>query len=82
MDFDFTQEQVMLRDLTREFLTRESSPRAVRSVMEDSQGFSDSTWPEVRQLSPLAPSLQSNVEGSNLHICGSLIRPSRTPSQP
>jgi len=24
MDFDFTQEQVMLRDLSREFLSRES----------------------------------------------------------
>src|SRR5439155_18153098 len=34
MDFDFTQEQVMLRNLTREFLTRESTPRAVRTLME------------------------------------------------
>ena len=34
MDFDFSQEQTMLRDLTREFLNRESTPRAVRTLME------------------------------------------------
>src|ERR1700704_1926810 len=43
MDFDFTQEQVMLRGLTREFLTRESTPRQIRTLMEDPQGYSDAT---------------------------------------
>jgi alkylation response protein AidB-like acyl-CoA dehydrogenase len=50
MDFDFTQEQVMLRDLTREFMSRESTPRAVRSVMEDERGFSDGTWQQMSEM--------------------------------
>src|SRR5438876_188921 len=50
MDFDFTQEQVMLRNLTREFLTRESTPRAVRTLMEDPNGFSDATWQQMSEM--------------------------------
>ncbi len=50
MDFDFTQEQVMLRNLTREFLTRESSPRAVRTLMEEPSGFSDATWRQMSEM--------------------------------
>ena len=50
MDFDFTQEQVMLRNLTREFLTRESTPRAVRTQMEDARGFSDATWQQMSEM--------------------------------
>src|SRR6266851_350422 len=50
MDFDFTQEQVMLRNLTREFLTRESTPRAVRTLMEEPRGFSDATWQQMSEM--------------------------------
>jgi alkylation response protein AidB-like acyl-CoA dehydrogenase len=50
MDFDFTQEQVMLRNLTREFLSRESTPRAVRAAMEDPRGFSDATWRQMSEM--------------------------------
>jgi alkylation response protein AidB-like acyl-CoA dehydrogenase len=50
MDFDFTQEQVMLRNLTREFLSRESTPRAVRTVSEDPRGFSDTTWQQMADM--------------------------------
>jgi len=50
MDFDFTQEQVMLRDLTREFLTRESTPRAVRTLMEDARGFDDAKWNQIAEM--------------------------------
>ena len=50
MDFDFTNEQVMLRDLTREFLTRESAPRAVRALMDDPRGFSDATWQQIAEM--------------------------------
>src|SRR5882762_10027455 len=50
MDFDFTQEQVMLRNLTREFLTRESTPRAVRTLMEEPSGFSTATWQQMSEM--------------------------------
>jgi alkylation response protein AidB-like acyl-CoA dehydrogenase len=50
MDFDFTQEQVMLRDLTREFLSRESTPKAVRTLWEDQRGYSDVTWQQMAEM--------------------------------
>ena len=50
MDFDFTQEQSMLRDLTREFFSRESTPKVVRGLMEDERGFSDATWNQIAEM--------------------------------
>src|SRR6266536_92622 len=50
MDFDFTQEQVMLRGLVREFMSRESTPRAVRTLMDDAPGFSDATWRQMADM--------------------------------
>ena len=50
MDFDFTQEQVMLRNLAREFLTRESTPRVVRTLMEEPSGFSEATWQQMADM--------------------------------
>jgi alkylation response protein AidB-like acyl-CoA dehydrogenase len=50
MDFDFTQEQVMLRNLSREFLGRESTPKVVRTLMEDERGYSDATWQQMAEM--------------------------------
>ena len=50
MDFDFTQEQVMLRTLTREFFSRESTPRAVRTLMDEPRGYSDATWQQISEM--------------------------------
>src|SRR5262249_9776210 len=50
MDFDFTQEQVMLRNLSREFLGRESTPKVVRGLMDDERGFSDATWQQMAEM--------------------------------
>jgi alkylation response protein AidB-like acyl-CoA dehydrogenase len=50
MDFDFTQEQVMLRDLSREFLGRESTPKTVRALMDEPRGFSDATWQQMAEM--------------------------------
>src|SRR5215510_9877152 len=66
MDFDFTQEQVMLRDLTREFLARESTPRAVRSVMEDARGFSDATWQQMAEMGLQGLAIDAGYGGQGL----------------
>src|SRR5579859_3195677 len=50
MDFDFTQEQVMLRDLTREFLTRESTPKTIRALWDDQRGYSEATWQQLSDM--------------------------------
>jgi alkylation response protein AidB-like acyl-CoA dehydrogenase len=50
MDFDFTQEQVMLRNLAREFFSRESTPQVVRRLMEDPTGYDESTWQQMAEM--------------------------------
>src|SRR5262249_34169479 len=50
MDFDFTQEQVMLRNLAREFFSRESTPQVVRRLMEDPTGYDQSTREPMLEL--------------------------------
>jgi alkylation response protein AidB-like acyl-CoA dehydrogenase len=66
MDFDFTQEQVMLRGLTREFLTRESTPRAVRTLMEDPKGFSDATWQQIADMGLPGLAIDAGYGGQGL----------------
>ncbi len=50
MDFDFTQEQIMLRDLAREFFARESTPQIVRRQMEDATGYTEATWQQMAEM--------------------------------
>ncbi len=66
MDFDFTQEQAMLRDLTREFFSRESTPKAVRSVMDDPRGFSDSTWQQMAEMGLQGLAIDAGYGGQGL----------------
>src|SRR5947208_9657811 len=66
MDFDFTQEQVMLRNLTREFLSRESTPRAVRAAMEDPRGFSDATWRQMSEMDLPGVAIDAGYGGQGL----------------
>lgn len=66
MDFDFTQEQVMLRNLTREFMTRECTPRAVRSVMGDPRGFSDTVWQQMAEMGLQGLAIDAGYGGQGL----------------
>jgi alkylation response protein AidB-like acyl-CoA dehydrogenase len=66
MDFDFTQEQVMLRDLTREFLSRESTSRAVRTLMDDERGFSDATWQQMADMGLQGLAIDAGYGGQGL----------------
>jgi alkylation response protein AidB-like acyl-CoA dehydrogenase len=50
MDFDFTQEQQMLRNLAREFFAHESTPQVVRQQMEDAVGYSEATWRQMAEM--------------------------------
>src|SRR5438128_478196 len=66
MDFDFTQEQVMLRTLTREFFSRESTPRAVRGLMDDPRGFSDTTWQQIAEMGLPGLTIDAGYGGQGL----------------
>src|SRR3979411_3265713 len=61
MDFDFTQEQVMLRNLTRE-----SPPRVVRTLMEDARGFSDATWQQMAEMGLPGLAIDAGYGGQGL----------------
>ncbi|MCC6179539.1 MAG: acyl-CoA dehydrogenase [Chloroflexi bacterium] len=66
MDFDFTPEQVMLRDLTREILTRESPPSAVRRWIEDPDGFDRTLWRQFAETGLLGVAIPAEDGGQGL----------------
>jgi alkylation response protein AidB-like acyl-CoA dehydrogenase len=66
MNFDFTQEQQMLRDLTREFLNGESPPRAVRAAMDEPRGFSDTTWQRLSEMGLPGLAVEAGYGGQGL----------------
>jgi alkylation response protein AidB-like acyl-CoA dehydrogenase len=68
MDFDFTQEQLMLRNLTREFLSRESAPRAVRTQMDEPRGFSDATWQQMADMGLPGLAIDAGYGGQGLGL--------------
>lgn len=50
MDFDFTQDQGMLRNLVREYLTDKSTVAHVRSMMDDEQGYDQAIYRGLSEL--------------------------------
>ncbi|MBV9545839.1 MAG: acyl-CoA/acyl-ACP dehydrogenase, partial [Chloroflexi bacterium] len=66
MDFDFTQEQAMLRDLTREFMNRESAPRVVRSLMDDATGYSPTAWQQMADMGLQGLAIEPGYGGQGL----------------
>jgi alkylation response protein AidB-like acyl-CoA dehydrogenase len=66
MDFEFTHEQVMLRELSREFLAREASPRMTRAVMEDALGYSENTWHHMAEMGLQGLSIEPRYGGQGL----------------
>src|SRR5690606_7372578 len=53
MDFDFSEDQVMLRDLAREFMTEQSTIAHVREMMEDERGYDPAMYKAFIQLGML-----------------------------
>lgn len=53
MDFDFSEDQVMLRDLAREFLSEQSTVAHVRAMMEDERGYDPAMYKAFVQLGML-----------------------------
>jgi len=56
----------MLRNLTREFFTRESTPRAVRTLMEDARGFNDATWQQMAEMGLMGLAIDADYGGQGL----------------
>jgi alkylation response protein AidB-like acyl-CoA dehydrogenase len=66
VDFDFTSEQVMLRNLAREVLSRESGTPAVRRMMDDETGFDESLWKQLADTGLLGAAIDEERGGQGL----------------
>jgi len=66
MDFDFTPEQVMLRNLAREVLSQECPTRVVRQMMDDPVGFSEPLWQKLAETGLLGITIDESRGGQAL----------------
>jgi alkylation response protein AidB-like acyl-CoA dehydrogenase len=66
MDFDFDQDQLMLRDSVREYLSKECPPEFVRSMFEHPLGYSKEMWTGLAGLDWLGLTFPEEYGGLGL----------------
>ncbi len=66
MDFDFTEEQGMLRDVAREFLTEQCGPEHARKMFEDKLGYDKGTYRKLADLGLLGLPFPESYGGAGL----------------
>lgn len=66
MDFDFSKDQVMLRDLAREFLSEQCTSDHVRAMMDDPAGYDDAMYRQMADMSLLGLAIPEQYGGSGL----------------
>jgi alkylation response protein AidB-like acyl-CoA dehydrogenase len=66
MDFDFTEEQGMLRDVAREFLTEQCGPEHARKMFEDATGFDKKIYRQMADLGLLGLPFPESYGGAGL----------------
>ena len=65
MDFGFTEEQEMLKTVTRDFLERECPVTLVREMEEDEKGYSPDLWHKMAELGWLGLPFPEEYGGSD-----------------
>lgn len=66
MDFDFTQEQIALRDSAREFLSERCTSQFVRTMFDDPTGYNKPMWKEMADLGWLGLTFPEENNGLGL----------------
>src|SRR5919201_7099256 len=66
MDFDFTSDQVMLRNSVREYLSEKVPTTFVRKMLDDRTGFSRALWKEMAGLGWLGLTFPEENDGLGL----------------
>ena len=65
MDFNFTEEQDMLRASARDFLKKECHPELVRGLLDDETGYSEKLWKKMADLGWMGITLHLEYGGTS-----------------
>src|SRR5262249_45602594 len=68
MDFGFSEEQELLRNAARDFLTKECPMTFVRQMMDDDRGFTDRFWKQMADLGGMGLMVPEEFGGSGLNF--------------
>src|SRR5690349_12542696 len=63
MNFDFSDEQKLLREQARRFLAEKCPPRVVRSVLESDAGRDRALWTSIAQMGWLGTAIPESYGG-------------------
>ena len=66
MDFDFSEEQYMLRDTLRDLLQKECTPAEVRRLWDDDKGRSPERWKKLGEQGVLGLTIPEDAGGSGM----------------
>ena len=68
MNFEFSEEQNLLREQAQSFLKDQCSLSAVRSVLDGEQSFDEGLWQQVAAMGWTATTIPEDTMGSGLAI--------------
>ena len=66
MNFDFSDDQKMLRDQAHKFLSEKCTSKTVRAVLQGSQGHDSSLWKAIAEMGWLGTAIPENYGGLGL----------------
>jgi acyl-CoA dehydrogenase len=66
MNFDFSDDQKMLRDQARKFLAEKCTMKAVRKVFEGTEGYDRGLWKQVAEMGWLGTTIPESYGGPGL----------------
>ena len=67
MDFTFTEEQLLLRDSTRNFLTTEVTPSRLRKRWKSHDGADNDLWGKMLEMGIISATIPEELGGSGLN---------------